>query len=150
MALVQMYQQSRFEAQCWFYTSLIVTIIGTVFILGTILLFLFFNESILVARSGKFALTIANIVTGVTQHLIIAQTRAANKRADHYATELRREANELNIYEILRVISTALPEGEERNNLIVHTITKTLINPNPEVLLPYSIPGFPQGKFVSK
>lgn len=128
MALEQMYLQSRFEAQCWFFTSLIIAIIGTIFILGTILLFLLFTNIITVNNSEKWALTIANVVTGVTQQLIISQARTANKRADYYAKELRREANELNVYEIIRVISSSLPEGNERNNLIVRTITDALMH----------------------
>ncbi|GHO87998.1 hypothetical protein [Dictyobacter formicarum] len=128
IALEQMYLQSRFEAQCWFFTSLIIAVIGTIFILGTILLFLLFTNTIIVNNSEKWALTIANVVTGVTQQLIISQARSANKRADYYAKELRREANELNVYEIIRVISTSLPEGDERNNLIVRTITDALMH----------------------
>ncbi|GCE27023.1 hypothetical protein KDA_25070 [Dictyobacter alpinus] len=150
MALEQMYQQSRFEAQCWFFTSLIIAITGTVFILGTILLFLLYSSSLFVNNSEKWAITIANIVTGVTQQLIISQARAANKRADHYAKELRREANELNVYEIIRVISSSLPEGEERTNLIVHTITDALMHKPAEVQVPLSMPGMSYRKTGSR
>lgn len=150
MALEQMYQQSRFEAQCWFFTSLIIAITGTLFILGTILLFLLFTNALFVNSSEKWALTIANIVTGVTQQLIITQARTANKRADHYAKELRREANELNVYEIIRVISASLPEGEERNNLIARTITDALIHKPYELPVPLTMPGMSYRKSASK
>ncbi|GCE19407.1 hypothetical protein [Dictyobacter kobayashii] len=151
LALEQMYQQSRFEAQCWFFTSLIIAVIGTIFILGTILLFLLFTNAIFVNSAGKWALTIANIVTGVTQQLIITQARAANRRADHYARELRKEANELNVYEIIRVISSSLPEGDERNNLIVQTITEALMHRSAsELPLPSKMAGTPYRKPTSK
>jgi hypothetical protein len=142
MASEQMYEQSRFEAQCWFFTSLIVAIIGTVFILGTVLLFFLFSNTIFLTRSEKIAVTIANIATGLSQHLIITQARAANKRADYYASELRQEAHELSVAEIIRVISSSLPEGEERNHLIVHTISEALIHRPYEMPIPLSVPGF--------
>ncbi|WP_151756259.1 hypothetical protein [Dictyobacter vulcani] len=150
MALEQMYQQSRFEAQCWFFTSLIIAITGTLFILGTILLFLLYTNTLFVNSSEKWALTIANIVTGVTQQLIITQARTANKRADHYAKELRREANELNVYEIIRVISSSLPEGEERNNLIARTITDALMHKPYELPVPLTTPRMSYRKSASK
>jgi hypothetical protein len=127
-ALEQMYRQSRFEAQCWFFTSLIVAIAGTVFVLGTILLFFIFNDTVMVNSDGKLILAIANVVIGVTQHLIIAQTRTANKRADYYARALNHEANELHLTEILQIILSSLPEGEERNALLIQAIMDALIH----------------------
>lgn len=141
MALEQMYQQSLFEAQCWFCISLIVAIVGTMFILGTVLLFFIFSNTFLITKSVKIAMTIANIATSISQHLIVSQARAANRRADHYANELRQEANELNVYEIIRIISSSLPEGEERTSLIVHTIADALVHQPHEVLAPLSVPG---------
>jgi hypothetical protein len=142
MALEQMYQQSLFEAQCWFFISLIVAIIGTMCILGTILLFFLFSNTFVIAKSVKVAMTIGNIATSISQHLIVSQARAANRRVDHYANELRQEANELNVYEIIRIISSSLPEGEERTNLIVHTIADALIHRPHEMPVPQSVPGF--------
>jgi hypothetical protein len=150
MALKQMYQQSLFEAQCWFFISLIVAIIGTMFILGTILLFFLFNNTFFVTKSVKVIMAIANIATSISQHLIVSQARAANRRVDRYANELRHEANELNVYEIIRIISTSLPEGEERTNLIVRTIADTLIHQPHEISAPLSVPGFLSKRSLSK
>ncbi|HTI14330.1 MAG TPA: hypothetical protein VL461_07140 [Dictyobacter sp.] len=136
-ALEQMYGQSRFEAQCWFFTSLIVSIIGTTFVLCTILLFL--QNTAFVTDSGKIALALANVVTGVIQHLIITQARSANKRADLYAKELKQDADELNMYEIIEVISSVLPEGEDRNHLIYQTIMDALFHAHEQKAIQHAL-----------
>ena len=150
MALEQMYRQSLFEAQCWFFISLIVAIIGTMFILGTILFFFLFSSTFLVTQSVKVIMAIANVATSISQHLIVSQARAANRRADHYANELRQEANELNVYEIIRIISSSLPEGEERTNLIARTIADALIHQPHEMSMPLSVPGFLSKRLSSR
>jgi hypothetical protein len=121
-----MYQQSRFEAQCWFFTSLIIAIIGTVCVLGTIPLLFLLKDASMVDISEKLTVAIANIVIGAIQHLIITQTRSANKRADRYASMLNHEANELHANDILQVIVSSLPEGKERDKLLIQIITDVL------------------------
>ena len=138
-ALEQMYQQSRFEAQCWFFSSLIITIVGTVFMLGTILLLLIFKATAQESDNGRITLIIANVINGGIQHLIIAQARSANRRADQYARELNKEANELHIHELLRIITATLPDGEERNTLLIQTIMSTMTPMNREAQPPLPI-----------
>ena len=72
-ALEQMYQQSRFEAQCCFVSSLITAIIGTILILSTILFLLLFKDTAQENESGHITLIVANIINGAIQHLIVSQ-----------------------------------------------------------------------------
>jgi len=149
-ALEQMYQQSRFEAQCWFFSSLITAIIGTALILGTMLLFLLFRNTEQFSNTGKITLILANVINGGVQHLIIAQARSANRRTDQYARELTREDNELHIHEILRFIVDTLPDSDERNTLLVETLMNSLTQQAREGQHPLPISALRQQKQSKK
>lgn len=149
-ALEQMYQQSRFEAQCWFFSSLITAIIGTSIILGTMLLFLFLRNTEQLSDGSKITLILTNVINGGVQHLIIAQARSANRRTDQYARELNREDNELHIHEILRFIVDTLPENEERNALLIQTVMHSLSQQEQEGQSPLPISTLRQQKQSKK
>lgn len=138
-ALEQMYQQSRFEAQCWFVSSLITAIIGTILILSTILFLLLFKDTAQENESGHITLIVANIINGAVQHLIVSQARAANRRTDKYAQELSKEEKELHIPELLHFIITTLPEGEERNALLIQILMNATSDMAREQQSPLSI-----------
>ena len=149
-ALEQMYQQSRFEAQCWFFSSLATAIIGTILILSTILFLLLFKDTLQENESGQITLIIANIINGVVQHLIVAQARAANKRTDKYAQELSQEEKELHIPDLLRFIMTTLPEGEERNALLIQILMNATSEIAREPQSPLSISALRHQKNIHK